>query len=133
MADMLGLGVSEEEGAQFHNWDALRRRFTAIFASQTQAHWRQVFDGVDACVAPVLSISEAAQHAAERGAFEHVLGVGPVPIPAPRLSETPGATNNRSPDVGENSVDVLRAAGYTEEECVQLMKGGIVEGPASRL
>ena len=130
---MLGLGVSEEDGLQFHDWDALRRRFTAIFASQTQAHWRQVFDGVDACVAPVLSVSEAAQHGAGRGAFEHVPGVGPVPIPAPRLSETPGGTNNLSPDVGENSVDVLREAGYSEEECARLMKDGIVEGPTSRL
>ncbi|WP_231974925.1 CoA transferase [Mycobacterium sp. E1747] len=49
-----------------------------------------VFDGSDACVAPVLSLTEAPQHPhiAARQTFVDVGGVVQ-PAPAPRFSRTP--------------------------------------------
>ncbi|MDP3924122.1 MAG: CaiB/BaiF CoA-transferase family protein, partial [Hydrogenophaga sp.] len=44
-------------------WPALREAIAEAFARHTQAHWCRVFDGSDACVAPVLAFSEAAAHA----------------------------------------------------------------------
>ena len=32
------------------------------FPERTQAEWAEVFDGTDACVAPVLPLTEAAEH-----------------------------------------------------------------------
>lgn len=54
-----------------------------------------VFEGSDACVAPVLSLNEAADHPhlRARGTVTHT-GRGPVAAPAPRFSRTstgPGA------------------------------------------
>ena len=43
-------------------WDELRTLIAARFASRTQAEWSEVFEGTDACVAPVLTLHEAADH-----------------------------------------------------------------------
>jgi alpha-methylacyl-CoA racemase len=43
-------------------WPVLRERFAAAFARRTRAEWMEVFEGTDACVAPVLSFTEAAAH-----------------------------------------------------------------------
>jgi crotonobetainyl-CoA:carnitine CoA-transferase CaiB-like acyl-CoA transferase len=41
---------------------ALRAELQALLATQALAHWVQVFDGVDACVTPVLRLDEALRH-----------------------------------------------------------------------
>ena len=50
---------------------ALRDLLTETFRQRTQAEWAEVFDATDACVAPVLPLSEAAAHPhlAARGTF----------------------------------------------------------------
>jgi alpha-methylacyl-CoA racemase len=70
-------------------WPVLREKFTEIFASRTRDDWTAVFDGTDACVAPVLSPAEAAQHPhnAARGVFTEVAGLTQ-PAPAPRFGRT---------------------------------------------
>ena len=55
------LGVPEWIGSQ-HNptaWPRMRESFAATFASRTRAEWEAVFDGTDACAAPVLTWQEA--------------------------------------------------------------------------
>jgi alpha-methylacyl-CoA racemase len=71
---------------------ALRDLLTETFRQRTQAEWAEVFDATDACVAPVLPLSEAAAHPhlAARGTFVDVEGITQ-PAPAPRFSRTPGA------------------------------------------
>lgn len=62
------------------------------FAMRDRDDWARLFEGSDACVAPVLNASEAAvhPHLAERGTL--IQGeYGLEPAPAPRLSRTPGA------------------------------------------
>lgn len=44
------------------NWAALQERFGQCFASRPRAHWEHVFESLDACVTPVLSLSEATRH-----------------------------------------------------------------------
>src|SRR5215207_284417 len=43
-------------------WPALRKVLAETFASRTQAEWAALFEGTDACVAPVVPMHEAAQH-----------------------------------------------------------------------
>jgi alpha-methylacyl-CoA racemase len=43
-------------------WPALKSRFKARFASQPRSHWRTLLEGTDVCFAPVLDITEAANH-----------------------------------------------------------------------
>ena len=53
------------------SWPSTARLFAEPFAARTRAEWTAVFDGTDACVAPVLTLSEAPAHAhlAARGTF----------------------------------------------------------------
>jgi alpha-methylacyl-CoA racemase len=88
----LGLDPSEAERGDPASWPALRDRIAAVFASRTREEWAAAFDGTDACVAPVLGMTEAPDHPqlAARGTFAEVDGVR-VPAPAPRFSRTPAA------------------------------------------
>jgi alpha-methylacyl-CoA racemase len=107
-----GLGLDGDETLppreDPRQWPALRERFTQAFASRTRAEWWSVFEGTDACVAPVLSLGEATTdpHNVERGVFVEVDGTVQ-PAVAPRFSATPGRVG-RVPRVGEHG-DEIRA------------------------
>lgn len=92
-------------------WPTLRKRFTEVFATRTRAEWWSVFEGTDACVAPVWSLLEATtdRHNVERGVFVEVDGVVQ-PAVAPRFSETPGAVG-RVPAVGEHDAEIRAELG----------------------
>jgi alpha-methylacyl-CoA racemase len=83
-------------------WPQLRATFEAAFRSRTRDEWAKIFEGTDACVSPVLTMSEATRHPhnVARGSFVEVDGKTQV-APGPRFSRTPG----RSPR------PVTRAAG----------------------
>ena len=72
-------------------WPAQLESFTRSFAAKTRDEWTELFSGTDACVAPVLSLSEAPGHPHNqaRKTFVEVDGVVQ-PAPAPRFSRTPG-------------------------------------------
>ncbi|MDL9935438.1 CaiB/BaiF CoA-transferase family protein [Gordonia sp. ABSL1-1] len=67
-------------------WPQLRKAIAERFATRTRDEWTAVFEGTDACVSPVLSFPEAADHShiAARGALREVDGVL-TPAPAPRF------------------------------------------------
>jgi alpha-methylacyl-CoA racemase len=92
-------------------WPALRERFTQAFAGRTRDEWWQVFEGTDACVAPVWSLVEARsdRHNTERGVFVEVDG-HLQPDVAPRFSATPGRIG-RVPAVGEHSAEIRAELG----------------------
>jgi alpha-methylacyl-CoA racemase len=62
------------------------------FAREPASHWAALFEGSDACVAPVLTLEEAQRdvHHVARGTY---VQDGPLAqhAPAPRLSRTPGS------------------------------------------
>lgn len=70
-------------------WPVLRERLTAVLATRTRDEWTQVFEGVDACVTPVVELAEAAAepHLSARGTYVEVQGVWQA-APAPRFSRT---------------------------------------------
>jgi alpha-methylacyl-CoA racemase len=109
---LAGLGLDGDESlpdrTDPRQWPALRARFTDVFASRTRAEWWQVFEGTDACVAPVWSLLEATgdRHNQERGVFVEVDG-RVQPDVAPRFSVTPGSVGS-VPSVGQHS-DEIRA------------------------
>ena len=71
-------------------WPKLAQTIGEKFGSRTRDEWAAHFEGSDACVAPVLDISEAPDHPhnAARKTFDTVNGTVQ-PMPAPRFSETP--------------------------------------------
>jgi alpha-methylacyl-CoA racemase len=89
---LAGLGLAAEDlPAQYDRagWPALRARFTALFATRTRDEWATHFDGSDACVTPVLSFAEAADHPhlRDRGTLIEIDGITQA-APAPRFSRT---------------------------------------------
>ena len=90
-------------------WPALRERLAACFATRTRDEWAAVFDGSDACVAPVLSFTESRRHpqvVARAGAID--LGGIAQPAPAPRFDRTPAAVARPPPERGEGGANALR-------------------------
>jgi alpha-methylacyl-CoA racemase len=86
----------------------LRARFAECFRSRTRRQWTDIFDGTDACVAPVLTPHEAPAHPhlAERAAFTDFDGVLQ-PSPAPRFSRTPARITRGPARAGEHTREAL--------------------------
>ncbi|WP_428312950.1 CaiB/BaiF CoA transferase family protein [Hydrocarboniphaga sp.] len=91
-----GLGIASDTKILMQVRDddpQVRARIAAIFASQPREHWQRVFESTDACVTPVLSIDEAADHPHNiaMGSVRRIQGANH-PAPAPRFSRTPATT-----------------------------------------
>ena len=79
--------ISQERSA----WAETIAWFERTFAGQPADHWVSLFEGSDACVAPVLTLVEAQGHAHHRSRGTFVNEDGAIqPAPAPRFGRTPG-------------------------------------------
>ncbi len=124
MLGKLGIDPAEHrDRMQPAAWPALKAKLAAVFASQPRDHWAALFDGTDACVAPVLSMAEAPGHPhnVARGTFVERDGVVQS-APAPRFSGTPGEAGLPPPTRGEHTDEVLGALGYGAAE-IALISG----------
>ncbi|WP_030686676.1 CaiB/BaiF CoA-transferase family protein [Streptomyces globisporus] len=104
------LGV--EDAAARHDlgrWPELRRAVADRFRSRTREEWSSLFEGTDACVAPVLSLREAPAHPhlAARATFTERDGIAQ-PAPAPRFSATPGTLRTGPALPGADTAEVAR-------------------------
>jgi acyl-coenzyme A thioesterase PaaI-like protein len=90
----------------------LRKGIAAAFAERTQDEWTAVFAASDACVAPVLSLREAAEHPhlKARGSVVELNGILQ-PAPAPRFSRTPTELGTPPPMPGQDTEEVLATWG----------------------
>lgn len=105
-------------------WPRLRTVLAARFAQKTQAEWVRVFDGTDACVAPILPLRLAPEHPHLQARSTYVEHEGLIqPAPAPRFSGTPAALSTPPAKPGANTVEALRAWGITDID--QLITAGI--------
>jgi alpha-methylacyl-CoA racemase len=104
-------------------WPRLRSAIAARFAARTQAEWTEIFEGTDACVSPVLSMTEAAghPHLAARGTYVTPGGVLQ-PAPAPRFSSGP-LTPGPVPRPGEHTREILAELGI--EDAAELVANGV--------
>jgi alpha-methylacyl-CoA racemase len=108
-------------------WPELRRQLTEAFASRTRDEWAEVFEPLDACVSPVLSLSEAPSHPhlAARGSVVEVDGVAQ-PAPAPRFSRTPGEVGAPASPAGADTREALQTWGFAADEVDGLEREGVV-------
>ena len=119
-ADLVSrIGVELPDRDDPANHATIRGALTRRFRELTQAEWAEVFDGTDACVAPVVPLSEAPQHPhlAARGTFVERDGVTQ-PAPAPRFSRT-GASLGAPPALpGEHTREALAAWGIDDVDAL---------------
>ena len=108
-------------------WPEARERVAEVFATRTRDEWCAVFDGSDACVAPVLDFAEAPRHPHNeaRGNFVTVGGVTQ-PAPAPRFSRTPSGVGRPPADPGADTDEVLAELGLSDGEIEVLRAGGVI-------
>jgi alpha-methylacyl-CoA racemase len=123
------LGLAGETLPAQHDragWPTLRARFAEAFAGRTCDEWQAIFAQSDACAAPVLSFTEAANHphAKARGAHVTVGGVLQ-PAPAPRFSRTPGAVSGPPPERGAHGRAALADWGFDDAEVERLRAQGL--------
>ena len=106
----------------------LRRVLGDTIRGKTQAEWTEIFDGSDACVAPVLPMSEAFEHPhlVARGTFVDRDGMTQ-PAPAPRFSRTaPTLTTPPPARAGRDTRDALAAWGIGDVDAL-LASGAAAE------
>ena len=104
-------------------WPDLKEKMAAVLKTKTRDEWDAVMAGSDACFAPVLTMVEAAEYAAntERSVYTSVEGMTH-PSPAPRFDRTPSEIRHATRSLGADTISVLQAAGIAEAD-IQAMLG----------
>lgn len=120
------LGLSEHEFTDrmdSANWPAQRLLIETAFRQRTRGEWEAVFAEGDACVTPVLSMSEAQLHPhhVARGTFADFAGTAQ-PTVAPRFSRTPGTLRAAPREPGADGREVLEEVGFASDEIDKILE-----------
>ena len=123
--DLAGGGVFPE------NVGEVKGQIREIILTKTRDEWVEVFEGADACIEPVLTLSEALdnEQARERSLIVEVdlPGGGTVrQIAHPvAFSETPQEYRGAGVPAGAHTREVMRELGYTDDEIEGFKQGGL--------
>ncbi|MCV2217437.1 CaiB/BaiF CoA transferase family protein [Thauera sp. Sel9] len=108
--------------------EGTKAELAAIFASRRQAEWVALFDGVDCCVTPVLSLEESLENPQlkARGMVVEVDGVRQFGPPV-KLSSMPEQVFRPAPIVaGADSDAVLGEVGLSAADIARLRGAGVI-------
>ena len=115
---LAGLGLGDVDAAQQDDrstWPETRKLIAIAFRERTRAQWTKVFESTDACVAPVMSLREAAEHPHLRARGTVVEHDGVVQAAAaPRFSGTPALAGTPPVPMGADTRTVLAEWGIAE-------------------
>ncbi len=130
-AEFLQLAKLDESLAKDQNdkskWPALHALFEETIATKTRDEWAAIFEGTDACVAPVLDFEEAASypHNVARKAFVSQNNVTQT-RPAPRFSRSKTSLPKAAERTGHDAGTILKAAGFSDSEIKKLASDNIL-------
>ncbi|MFT4084180.1 MAG: CaiB/BaiF CoA-transferase family protein [Nocardioides sp.] len=110
---LLGIEESCPGQEELGRYDEMRALFAEVIATRTMAEWAELAEGTDACLAPVLTPSEAAGHPHLRERETWVEQDGVVqPAPAPRFGRTAARLGTPPPaSPGRDTRQALEAWG----------------------
>jgi len=107
------------------DWRQLKDEVAAVFKTKTRDEWCDIFAGTDACVSPVLTLSEAPDHPHNRARDAFVRVGGKLQAaPAPRYSVSATAKPRPAARPGEHSRAVLAEFGFSSAEIAALIESG---------
>jgi alpha-methylacyl-CoA racemase len=117
LVEKLGIADSAPRAGEHLNpamWGELRPTLEEIFRQKTRDEWCEVFEGSDACFAPVLATAEVFEHEhhVARGSFVEIDGLKHS-VPAPRFSRTKPADPTPAKERGADTEEILRECGVT--------------------
>lgn len=126
-----GLDLDGEDLPDQHDierWPELRERFAAKFRTRTRDEWVTRFEDLDACVTPVLTMTEAPErpHHRARSTFRAIAGVPNQPAIAPRLPSAPEREYTSIPTAGEHTTEILTEAHFSAQEIERLAADGVI-------
>jgi alpha-methylacyl-CoA racemase len=128
LLDRLGLADAElPDQMDQAAWLELKQRFQSLFKTRTRDEWCAIFEGSDACFAPVLAMGELHEHPHNRvrDTFFEINGARQ-PRPAPRFSRTPAEIQRPPAAIGAHSDEILADAGCSPEEIATLRESGAI-------
>jgi alpha-methylacyl-CoA racemase len=107
-------------------WPACAAALAAAFATRTRDEWAEHYAATDACVAPVLTLTEAPEHPhnAARRSYTQV-GDATMVDAAPKFSSTPGVTGPLT-EPGGDTATLLGELGYAESDLADLRASGTI-------
>lgn len=123
---MRGLELDGDAVQQLSDVEQNREIFAKLFKRKTQQEWCDVFDGVDACVFPVVDWQDAPHHEHNRARsvfLDPSKSAGAiVPNPAPKLSRTPAVSGAQLPEKHsmDMALEVLSEIGLSRDEIKSL-------------
>lgn len=103
-----------------------------VIKTKTLSEWIDVFKDVDACVTPVLNIKEAAEQALmkDRGMvidsvddLGHAYTQFAFPV---KMSSYDFELERQAPELGADTIELLKQLGYSEEGLAQLKSAGVI-------
>ncbi|MDX8498893.1 CaiB/BaiF CoA-transferase family protein [Mesorhizobium sp. VK4C] len=108
------------------SWPEMRAGIAARIREKTRDEWVDVFGSTDACVAPVLSMTEARDHPHNR-ARQSFTNSGRLerPAPSPRFLEAPQTLATAPNAADRQPATVLARFGIDESEIEALVRSGL--------
>ncbi|CAA0097298.1 Succinyl-CoA--L-malate CoA-transferase beta subunit [BD1-7 clade bacterium] len=130
LVEKLGIDVGEiSYPAQFdkQKWEDLRPVFAERIKQKTRDEWCDIFEGSDACFAPVLNMDEAVEypHNKARGTFVEVGGVMQS-APAPKFSRTQSEIQGAPVPAGSDNDAIMADLGLSEADIASLKSSGVL-------
>jgi alpha-methylacyl-CoA racemase len=127
LLELMGLDAAQFSDRDRSRWPEMREAFAGAIRAKSRDEWCRIFEGTDACVAPVLSFVEAAAHPhiRARGTYLEIDGLVQ-PAPAPRFSRTAPQVSHGPHPIGADGSEVLADAGFSISEIRALRDRGVL-------
>jgi alpha-methylacyl-CoA racemase len=127
LVDALGRTVEDAPSPYDpRQWASCAQWLTDTFATKTRDEWAAIFEPLDACVAPVLTLEEAPDHPHNKARSSYgQVAEAVLAEPAPKFSATPGALTALT-EIGGQTSQLLAEAGYSDADEAALRAADVV-------